>query len=214
MLKKCLFIITLLLFSSTLFASERESMFVAGNTFVSFGAGAGLSFPPNVFHDATSKDEVVWNVGISLEHFLADKVSFTAELFYETLAMSYRYKHADTILTYDFGYITIPIGIRYVFSNSIFVGAGLYYGVRVRSDHYVTESGHKEHIILLNDQGNTAKERNDIGLFTDIGYNFTLSESSKLSLYLRSKSGVIELAEDHGILARAGTFNAAFSFMF
>ena len=209
MLKKCLFIIMLLLFSSSLFAYEQ------GDTIFHIKGGYGFSLGRDVYVDATPEFISTWNIGIALEHFyqrldshpifrVSTAMSFIGEVSYENRPLSYKSDYFGKV-NHNFTYVTSALGFRVLFSDFFFIGTSLYWAMI--SGGNTTVDG--ESI------GRLVDLRNDIGLFSDFGLYFQLSESSNLSLFIRSMMGFVELQKGSRLYNNTvGTINLAYGFRF
>ena len=207
MIKKCFFLTIFLLFASTLFAYEK------GGVFFCLKGGIGASFPVSYNNYKKTPGRMpeialVWNTGVSLEYSFKDNIIFNAELLYEYQPLFYKDRRANITYIYDFSYITIPAGIRFIFAERFLVGAGLHYSFKINSAHSAKSRNVKISLEPL------PNEQNDIGIFVDIGLNFKLSETNNLSAYFRVKHGFIDVIKDTKIIANAATINAAYNFMF
>ena len=201
MLKKYLFVIVLLFFSSTLFAYEE------GEAILYFNGGFGFSMGDDVYYDATPEVMAAWNLGIGFEYFFLKEtearfpinLSFTTGLLYEKQPLSYKDKDYGSKTNFNFTYITIPMGIRILFSEFFFIGSGLYYAKTLGHD------------VTINSvyMGKLIDVKDDFGLYGDFGLDFKLSDSGSLLLYFRSKMGLVEKQKGSKLKTTAGTLNIA-----
>jgi len=208
MLKKSLFVIVLLFFSSTLFANEENE---EKDKVFYLKAGYGVSFGNNVYEDAMPQPIAVWNLGLAFEYYPIKEltssipldISFNAELLYEKQPISYKTDY-DVKMNFNFTYITIPVGLRIIFSDFFLIGSGLYYAKTLKSNSTLDSVP----------VGPLVDVKDDIGLFVDLGLKFNMFETNSLMLYIRPKLGFVELEKYNKVKTQAITFNAAYGFKF
>jgi len=214
MLKKCTLIAVFLLLTSSVFAYEQGAMLLSPR--IGFGIN-NTKIDDYDFPGVDRKLSMAWNIGLDFNYFFMDNLSFLTGLLYESENISYKgsmpgipeigFPATTVEADMDFSFITIPIGIRYFFSEYFLVGGGLYFGLSFNPTATVKIPGWG-----VNQSGDLEGVKNDFGLFVDLGGIYKLSEQGALSAYIRFKQGLKEIGGD--TKTQTITLNFAYSFKF
>lgn len=167
-------------FGASISSFEYHSGDEVGNT---------LLTPPgtNLLNDAqedTSKG--AYNIGIMYDYFFFDKLAINFGVNYDNNPLSYKYPKRmalyDLKFDYKFAFLSISCGFHYYFFEKLMIGSGLYVGIPILDDIKMTY-GSQEFTSEM-------AVNNDVGIFFDLGYKFTITAADSILLSMRYKHGL------------------------
>ena len=164
----------------------------------------------------------VYTIGFIADYMITDSLSVTSGLSYDRVPYQLRYPVEDEkifILSYDFSFITVPLGIHYHTRNSFLIGGGVYYGIMVSDELEVSNIPSAFETDDIKKIKNEVDEtNNDIGVYLDFGYNLKIGERGTVLFLTRYKHGFTEVYGDPRPLTklqmRTLTVNVGYGFVF
>lgn len=127
-----------------------------------------------LYNDPSINIKTSFNMGAGYDYFLGDVVAFTTGLYYayKPFSVTYPRKTATTDLKIDLGFsfIEIPFGLHFYFGG-FYAGGGFYYAII--AGHSASVSSGTTNVNFKLDSVHSP-----LGLFIDLGYNFSLNDTT------------------------------------
>lgn len=207
------FFLIVLVFS---FVSVSAYAHEVGTTYINISGGLGISSasyeawtgetvglelgdPPDVtlVDDAETRPGGAVNFGADFNYFLAENLSLLGGLYYDYRSFKTVYPKNtstdDLEISFDFSFLTIPVGFRY-YADILLLGGGLYYGILLTAD------GEAKAGSTTLSEGELEDTNDDVGIFLDLGLRFDVSETGGFITYLRYKHGLVNVFDEEDVI--------------
>jgi hypothetical protein len=196
-------LLTLLLFSIPLTGFTYADQTKAGIFQLGYQAGVGINGgsaktvsgsdlgyyttgDENAFKDSKVEAGVAYNTGVNANYFVFNNLSIMTGLLYESKSLDVKYpkntSNYDFEAAFVFNFITIPIGLRYYFTDWFFLGAGFYYAMPAGKAEREYKSSDKEK--------KSVSAESDYGFLVDLGFSFKITDKINLEFVTRYERGL------------------------